>query len=359
MIHTAIGVVDYQMPGGDPGRCRIRLVRRSRSAYAAAASRSTRAQRPPRPARVCGAASGDYQVVNLSEPRGFRTSTTERDYDGTFEWTPRATRPKLGLAGLPLVPHRNFEILSGATDRPCDQRQQRAALRVREVLRRDVGDSPRRSTRSGIRLRRRRWQAPTVGRWQPSARPTFSSPGFTVAGGRLRRSSQGRGPGGALFVRLPAPPGGGGPARRQRHRTQGRPAHDRRRRRNGHRPGLPIRHAGERRRLQHVSRRSGWSSRRCCRTCWRRPSSDVPGHGTAGRPWRACQTSCHECMRDYGNLAYHSILDWRLAVDMARLALDRRRQSTSPRPLGWRGGSCRGARPLGDARIDPDDARRP
>ena len=36
----------------------------------------------------------------------------------------------------------------------------------------------------------------------------------------------------------------------------------------------------------------------------------------------ACQTSCHECMRDYSNLAYHSILDWRLGVDLARLALD-------------------------------------
>jgi hypothetical protein len=27
-------------------------------------------------------------------------------------------------------------------------------------------------------------------------------------------------------------------------------------------------------------------------------------------------------MRDYSNLAYHSILDWRLGVDLARLALD-------------------------------------
>src|SRR4029077_19933942 len=36
----------------------------------------------------------------------------------------------------------------------------------------------------------------------------------------------------------------------------------------------------------------------------------------------ACQTSCHECMRDYSNLAYHSILDWRLGVDLARLARD-------------------------------------
>jgi len=36
----------------------------------------------------------------------------------------------------------------------------------------------------------------------------------------------------------------------------------------------------------------------------------------------ACHTSCHDCMRDYSNLAYHSILDWRLGLDMARLALD-------------------------------------
>jgi hypothetical protein len=36
----------------------------------------------------------------------------------------------------------------------------------------------------------------------------------------------------------------------------------------------------------------------------------------------ACQTSCPDCLRDYANLAWHCILDWRLAVDVARLALD-------------------------------------
>ena len=44
--------------------------------------------------------------------------------------------------------------------------------------------------------------------------------------------------------------------------------------------------------------------------------ADPRDHGTV------CQTSCHECMRDYGNLAYHSILDWRLAVDVTRLCLN-------------------------------------
>jgi hypothetical protein len=35
-----------------------------------------------------------------------------------------------------------------------------------------------------------------------------------------------------------------------------------------------------------------------------------------------CASSCHRCLREYGNMAYHPLLDWRLALDMARLALD-------------------------------------
>lgn len=34
-----------------------------------------------------------------------------------------------------------------------------------------------------------------------------------------------------------------------------------------------------------------------------------------------CSTSCPDCLRGYDNLAYHTLLDWRLAIDMARLAL--------------------------------------
>ncbi|MEB3151752.1 MAG: DEAD/DEAH box helicase [Sphaerospermopsis sp.] len=34
-----------------------------------------------------------------------------------------------------------------------------------------------------------------------------------------------------------------------------------------------------------------------------------------------CDTSCNLCLRDYQNLAYHGLLDWRLALDMARLVL--------------------------------------
>jgi DEAD/DEAH box helicase domain-containing protein len=36
----------------------------------------------------------------------------------------------------------------------------------------------------------------------------------------------------------------------------------------------------------------------------------------------ACDTSCPDCLRSYSNLAYHNLLDWRLAIDMANLSLD-------------------------------------
>ena len=35
-----------------------------------------------------------------------------------------------------------------------------------------------------------------------------------------------------------------------------------------------------------------------------------------------CVTSCHRCLREFGNMAHHPLLDWRLGLDMIRLALD-------------------------------------
>lgn len=35
-----------------------------------------------------------------------------------------------------------------------------------------------------------------------------------------------------------------------------------------------------------------------------------------------CDTSCNNCLREFNNMPYHALLDWRLALDMARLAAD-------------------------------------
>ncbi|MCJ2544621.1 C-terminal helicase domain-containing protein [Thermostichus vulcanus] len=57
--------------------------------------------------------------------------------------------------------------------------------------------------------------------------------------------------------------------------------------------------------------------------------SDIDNESSIAYRWlnpqahgRNCDTSCNDCLRDYRNLAYHGLLDWRLALDMARLVRD-------------------------------------
>ncbi|MCL4264742.1 MAG: DEAD/DEAH box helicase [Anaerolineae bacterium] len=35
-----------------------------------------------------------------------------------------------------------------------------------------------------------------------------------------------------------------------------------------------------------------------------------------------CDSACYDCLKDYSNMVYHGLLDWRLAMDMARFAHD-------------------------------------
>jgi len=97
LIQTAVGVVNYQRRGNRPVEMpnplgpaiAVGICRRCQSIDAGVPPAAT--------CTVCNGPQGEYQVVNLSQPAGFRTYyNAERDYDGSFEWTPRATRPKLG-----------------------------------------------------------------------------------------------------------------------------------------------------------------------------------------------------------------------------------------------------------------------
>src|SRR5262249_40298212 len=69
----------------------------------------------------------------------------------------------------------------------------------------------------------------------------------------------------------------------------------------------------------------------------------IVGPGTTFSDWligtahsAMCATSCPDCLRDFSNLAYHNILDWRLGLDVARLALDPAAQIDFSVPY-WRG----------------------
>lgn len=55
------------------------------------------------------------------------------------------------------------------------------------------------------------------------------------------------------------------------------------------------------------------------------PGSNPNGHESIATKWLDashldCDTSCNKCLRDYNNMPYHGLLDWRLALDMARIA---------------------------------------
>ncbi len=114
VIHTAVGVVDYQPQGnavveqpnplGPP--LPIGLCRRCQAVDGS--------QNPAQACSVCGAAAPDYEQVVLSQPRGLRTwFGASRDFDGVFEWTARASRPKVGVTPIRMTPVANFEIWSG------------------------------------------------------------------------------------------------------------------------------------------------------------------------------------------------------------------------------------------------------
>jgi hypothetical protein len=40
----------------------------------------------------------------------FQPELTSRDFDGLFEWTPRASRPKMGVAPLTMNQRSNFKV---------------------------------------------------------------------------------------------------------------------------------------------------------------------------------------------------------------------------------------------------------
>lgn len=47
-----------------------------------------------------------------------------------------------------------------------------------------------------------------------------------------------------------------------------------------------------------------------------------------------CTSSCYDCIRDYSNQSVHHLLDWRLGLDLARLAHDPKAKLILPQAIG-------------------------
>src|SRR5205823_3450428 len=114
LIHAAVGVVDYRPQGNRPTEAAGPLGPPIPVGVCAACQAIDGTQPLPVTCQVCGATpqqNPGYRVATLSQPAGFRTwYGRTRDFDGTFEWTPRASRPKMGVTLHPASQQANFEV---------------------------------------------------------------------------------------------------------------------------------------------------------------------------------------------------------------------------------------------------------
>ena len=331
VIHTAVGVVDYQPQGnlvveqanplGPP--IPIGMCRRCQAVDGS--------QSPAPTCPVCGGAPPDYEQVVLSQPRGFRTwFGGSRDFDGVFEWTARASRPKVGATLVSLTPVVNFEIWSGrdtvfvindngGQQFDFEKLGQNETWVTREALAKvgvnnpplAPGGAPDRRALASIKptdvlvLGIRNWPAGVNA--QPlrvEGRASLYSLGFLLrraaavrldiheqelkVGLRIIQDPNGQVIG-QIFISDSLENGAGYSSYL----------------------GTPVEAESLLRFLVGQTNNAFFGPLVA--------QTDPQGNASHGA---LCRTSCPDCLRDFSNLAYHNILDWRLGLDLARLALD-------------------------------------
>ena len=114
LVHTSVGVVDYKPRGNQPVETADPLGQPIEVGICSACQAVEGTLPLPASCPVCGATrqhDPGYRIIRLSQPAGFRTLYGQsRDFDGTFEWTPRASRPKMGTTPLQGARRANFEV---------------------------------------------------------------------------------------------------------------------------------------------------------------------------------------------------------------------------------------------------------
>lgn len=325
LIHTSVGCVGYQPQGnvvveqpsplGPPvviGMCRL--------CFAVDPS-----QNPGAACAVCGAQPPDYELAQLSQPRGFRTwFGRSKDFDGVFEWTARASRPKVGLAPIPMTPVANLElgsvqdtvyVINDNDGKYFDFEKlaQGETWVTREALAKVGVNNP--PLASGGMVDRR-----ALASIKPTDVLVLGLQTWPVGVNALPLRVEGRSAlysFGFLLRRAAA-------VRLDINEAELR-------------VGLRVMQdaygqvVGQVFMSDSLENGAGYSSffgnpmeaENLLRFVLGQ-AGDLKFYGPLIAPAHAgiCQTSCPDCLRDFSNLAYHNILDWRLGLDLARLALD-------------------------------------
>jgi DEAD/DEAH box helicase domain-containing protein len=326
LIHTSIGVVSYQPQGNSvveqPGPLGPpRPIGFCRSCQAVDVQAGGVA------CPVCGATAQQnpgYEVIQLSQPLGFRTFFgRERDFEGFFEWTPRASRSKMGATLQPLTPRANFGIWSG--QETIFVVNDNAGLCF-DFVRLNPGETW--VTREAL------------------AQIGINNPQIDAAAGQERRALASIKPTDVMVLRIDSWPAGiiytpldvNGRAAlyslgfMMRRAAAVRLDIDERELNVGLRivqdASGQIR--GEIFVSDSLENGAGYSSHLGTPGAAEDLLRFLTGQGdnafyaplVAASHESVCQTSCPDCVRDFSNLAFHNILDWRLGLDLARLALN-------------------------------------
>ena len=118
-IHTAIGVGYYRPQGNfavlqpDPLGPSIQIGLCGNCQHVETAVPA--ALNCPVCSQPAGAGDRDYRAMDLRQPKGFVSYFSKaRDYDGVFDFVPRAARPKVGRPAFAINQHQNFQVGAGS-----------------------------------------------------------------------------------------------------------------------------------------------------------------------------------------------------------------------------------------------------
>ena len=336
VIYTAVGVVDYQPQGNTVVQAPNPLGPAIPVGSCARCQTVDQSIPPANSCPVCGATVIDnpgYRIIDLSEPKGFRTLYGRgRDFDGNFEWTPRGSHPRVGVRPITMTPRANFEVWSDFDTvyvindndghgfefhRLEDQETWVTLLALERSGRRNpqqglAGDPVDVRALASIK----RTNVLILGIQQPLRAGLRCSP--IIAGtpprveGRAALLSFGHLLRRAIAVQLDID---------VREINVGvRVMQD-----------ANAQVIGQVFVSDALENGAGYSSvygdptraEDLLRYMVEPNGMDFYDPRVQTNHSNECRTSCPDCLRDYSNLVFHNILDWRLALDMTRLALDR------------------------------------
>jgi DEAD/DEAH box helicase domain-containing protein len=338
-IHTAIGVAHFR-PQGNRAILEPNPLGPSVRIGLCGNCQNVETSTPDRPAcQVCGQPAGngeaDYRVLDLRQPKGFVSYFTKaRDYDGVFDFVPRAARPKVGRPPFAMNPHLNFDVGSGpgrlhVINDNGGRLFHFAPMHAGSEMLVDISAANAADEKYAASVRGSPSPVTAAGPAVECALAAISETDMMLVGIRDY------GPGRIADPRLPS----GRAAlyslafmlrRAAAVRLDIQDYELKAGIRSREDPAAMGAIVGEIFLSDTLENGAGYAThlgtpamtQELLEMIARPTQSQFFDRMIADAHSRACDTSCPDCLRSYSNLAYHNLLDWRLAVDMAALALD-------------------------------------